>query len=124
MSYLGHSLGVGSYSSADMQLVYSTAPVDWAEVIDLNYSKLLVQGVKCSPMVRETWIQYQVASYRRLLKWYLILPYLTLSNIRYLSRAKWSNPGKEVAPSLHLGVVAIKKGAFWSPSTTVASFYL
>ena len=24
---------------------------------------------------------------------------LTLSNIRYVSRVKWSNPGKEVAPS-------------------------
>ena len=26
------------------------------------------------------------------------------------------------APHLHLGVVAIEKGAFWSPSTTVANF--
>ena len=25
------------------------------------------------------------------------------------------------APSLHLGVVAIEKGTFWSPSTTVAN---
>ena len=30
--------------------------------------------------------------------------------------------GKEWHPPLHLGVVAIKKGAFWSPSTTVANF--
>ena len=36
----------------------------------------------------------------------------TLSNIRYLSRVKWINPGKRVAPSLYLGVVAIEKGAF------------
>ena len=28
-------------------------------------------------------------------KWHLILPYLTLSNIRYVSRVKWSNSGKE-----------------------------
>ena len=27
-----------------------------------------------------------------------------------------------MCPPLHLGVVAIKKGAFWSPSTTVANF--
>ena len=27
-------------------------------------------------------------------------------------------------PPLHLGVVAIEKGVFWSPSTTVANFYL
>ena len=35
-------------------------------------------------------------------------------------KVKWSNPGKRVAPSPHLGVVAIKKGAFGSPSTMVS----
>ena len=30
MSYLGHSLGRGSYLSAEMPLVYSTAPANWA----------------------------------------------------------------------------------------------
>ena len=54
----------------------------------------------------------------------MVTPRLTLSNIRYVSRVKWSNPGKEQRPSLHLGVVAIEKGAFWSPSTTVANFTL
>ena len=29
MSYLGHSLEKESYSSAEMQSVYSTAPADW-----------------------------------------------------------------------------------------------
>ena len=33
------------------------------------------------------------------LKWYLIPPCLTLSNMRYVSRVKWSNPGKGVASS-------------------------
>ena len=70
-------------------------------------------------MVQETWVQSQVESYQ---KWYLIPPCLTLSNIRYVSREKWSNPGKGVVPTLHLGVVAIEKGAFWSPSTMVANF--
>ena len=52
-----------------------------------------------------------------------MLPYLTLSNIRYVSRVKWSNQGIGVVPSpLHLGVVAIEKGAFRSPSTTVTNF--
>ena len=46
---------------------------------------------------------------------------LTLSNIRYVSRVKWRNPGKGVVPSLHLSVVAIEKGAFWPPSTMVAN---
>ena len=32
------------------------------------------------------------------LKRYLIPLYLKLSNIRYVSRVKWSNPGKGVAP--------------------------
>ena len=32
-------------------------------------------------------------------KWYLIPPCLTLSIIRYVSRVKWSNPGKGVVPS-------------------------
>ena len=59
-------------------------------------------------------------------KWFLIPPCLTLSIIRYISRVKWSNPGKGVALPVHLGVVAIEKGAFGSPSTTVANltFYL
>ena len=43
--------------------------------------------------------QSLVASYQRLSKGYLIPPFLTLSNIRYISRVKWSNPGKGVAPS-------------------------
>ena len=50
-------------------------------------------------MVRDTWVQSQIASYQRLKKWYLIPPCLTLSNIRYVSRVKWSNLGKGVAPS-------------------------
>ena len=47
---------------------------------------------------------------------------LNTSIIRYGSRVKWSNPGKGVAPSLHIGVVAIEKGAFESPSTKVIKF--
>ena len=50
-------------------------------------------------MVRETWVQSRVASYQRLLKWYLIPPCLTLSNIRYISRVECSNPGIGVVPS-------------------------
>ena len=45
-----------------------------------------------------TWVQSQVESYQRLLKWYLIPPWLTLGNIRYVSRVKWNNSGKGVAP--------------------------
>ena len=50
-------------------------------------------------MVREIWVQFQVESYQKLLKWYLMCPCLRLSIIRYVSRVKWSNPGKgEVHP--------------------------
>ena len=44
-------------------------------------------------------------------KCYLIPPWLTLSIIRYVSRVKWSS-----------SVVATERGAFGSPSTTVANF--
>ncbi len=84
----------------------------------------LDQQLECSLMARKTGFQSQVKSYQRLKKWYLMPPYLTLSITRYESRVKWSNPGKEQRPPLHLSVVAIKKGAFGSPSTTVANFIL
>ena len=35
---------------------------------------------------------------QKTLIWYLIPPCLILGNIRYVSRVKWSNPGKGVAP--------------------------
>ena len=69
-------------------------------------------AVHCfGPVVRVTRVQSQVASYQRLKKWYLMLLCLTLSNIRYVSRVKWSNSGKGVALFLHLGVVAYSKGS-------------
>ena len=40
-----------------------------------------------------------IQSASRLKKWYLMLPCLTLSIIKVWIRAKWSNPGKRVAPS-------------------------
>ena len=36
VSYPGHPLGVGTYPSAEKQLVYSTAPADWARMYALN----------------------------------------------------------------------------------------
>ena len=104
---------------------------NWIDLymFDCNYNNVfnapsgsLAQWVECLLMVRETWVPSQFASYQRLLKWYLIPPCLALSIIRYVSRVKWSNPGKGVAPSPTNDVVAIEKEAFWSPSTTVANF--
>ena len=48
--------------------------------------------------------------------------YATLLNTQHY-QVKWSNLRKAVAPPLYLGVVAIEKGAFGSPSTTL-SLYL
>ena len=45
------------------------------------------------------------------LKWYLMLPCLALSNIRYVSRVKWSNPGKRVAPSAKPRCSSYRKGS-------------
>ena len=63
------------------------------------WGKRNTKWVECSPIDRETWVQSQLETYQRLLKWYLISPCLTLSNIRHVSRVKWSNPGKGGAPS-------------------------
>ena len=51
-------------------------------------------------------------------KWYLIPPCLTLSNIRYVSRVKWSNPGKGVAPS-----PTPRCSSYWKGSLLVALDY-
>ena len=62
-------------------------------------------------MARETWVQSQVESYQRFKKWYLMLPCLALSIIRYGSRVKWSNPGKGVAPSPTHWCSSYRKGS-------------
>ena len=56
------------------------------------------------------------------LKWHLIHPCLTLSNIRYVSKVNWSNPGKGVVASPTPRCSTNWKWAFCSPSTTVAKF--
>ena len=55
-------------------------------------------------------------------KWDLMPQCLTRRIYKVRTRGKWSNPGNGVAPLLHLGVVVMEKGAFWSPSTMVANF--
>ena len=70
-------------------------------------------------MAQETWVQSQVESYQKLKKWYLMPLCLTFSIIRYVSRVKWSNPGKRVTPSPIFLWSSYWKGAFESPSTTL-----
>ena len=50
---------------------------------------------------------------KTLKKWYLIPPCLTLNNIRYVSRIKWSNPGKGVVPSPTPQCRSYWKGSLW-----------
>ena len=50
-------------------------------------------------MALAIWVQSQFESYQTLKKWHLMTLCLTLSIIRYGSRVKWHNPGKEVVPS-------------------------
>ena len=86
--------------------------ITWTPILDVSYSFArnivriflalptgcsLAWWLECSPMARETWVQSQVKLYQWLLKWYLMIPCLTLSIIRYGSMVKWSNPEKGVA---------------------------
>ena len=75
-------------------------------------------------MIRETLVQSQVASYQRLKKWYLIPPCLTLSNIRYVSRVKWSNSGKGVEPSPTPWCSSYWKGSLLVPLDYGRQLYL
>ena len=71
----------------------------------------LAYWLECSPMADETGVQSQVESYKRLKKWYLMPPCLTLSIIRYRSRVKWSHPGNGVGPSPTPCCVSYWKGS-------------
>ena len=91
---------------------------DVCSLVENKMFAMLLIGLvseSCSQMVRKTWVQSQVASYQRLWKWYLIPPCLTLSNIRYVSRVKWSNPRKGVAPS-----PSPRCSSYWKGSLRVA----
>ena len=74
-----------------------------------NIGRILIE---CSPVTSETGVQSQVESYQKFKKWYLIPPCLTLRIIRYISRVKWSNPGKWVAPSPTPQCSSYWKGSF------------
>ena len=66
----------------------------------------------------------QVESYQRLKKMVLNATLRNTQHYKVSIKVKWSNPVNGVVPSppLHLGVVAIEKGAFEWPSTKVANF--
>ena len=53
-------------------------------------------------------------------KWYLMPPWLILRIIRYGSRVSWEIQEKGKCPPLHHGVIAIEKGTFRLPLTSVS----
>ena len=65
-----------------------------------RFTNSLVKWIEHLQMVWKIGVQFQVKSYQRLKKSYLMPPCLTLSIIRYGSKVKWNNPGKGVVPSL------------------------
>ena len=74
------------------------------------------------PMVRETRVQSQVKSYQRLKKMVRDAALLNPQHYKLWIKGKVNQfQGMEQLPPLHLGVVAIKKGALGSPSTKVAN---
>ena len=85
----------------------------FASVVWSTALKSLAYRVECLPMAQETGVQSQVESYQRLKKWYLILPRLTLTIIRYVSRVKWINLWKEVVPSLTPRCSSYWKRSLW-----------
>ena len=67
--------------------------------VEKNFEELIGLVGRVFANGLENWVQSQVKSYQRLLKWYWLPHCLALCNIRYVSRVKWCNPGKKVAPS-------------------------
>ena len=54
----------------------------------------------------------------------MVLDTSLLKTQQYKKRIDGKGKGKESRPPLHLGVEAIEKGTFGSPSTMVANFIL
>ena len=69
-------------------------------------------------MVLETWVQSQVASYQRLKKMVLDTSLLNTQQYKVLSRVKWSNTGKGIAPS-----PTLRCSSYWKGSLLVALDY-
>ena len=70
----------------------------------------LAQWVECSSMVLETGVQYQIDSNQRLKK-KMVLDTSLLNTQHYVSRVKWTNPGKGVVPSHTPRCSSYRKGS-------------
>ena len=116
MSYPGHSLRE-SYPSAEMQLMYSTAPANRAKkyiYIYIYNGKSICQWSgrpEFNPRLSHTKDSKKKKKKKK--KRYLMSPCLTPSIIRYRSRVKWSNPGNGVGPSPISRCSSYWKGSLW-----------
>ena len=74
------------------------------------------------PMVWETRVQSQVEPYQRLKKMVLGVALLNTQHYKVRIKGEVKQSREWSSTHLHLGVVAIEKGAFQLPSTMVANF--
>ena len=114
---------VHQYSSIDMTAAWKKLRFILLVRSDFYMTDILLIAVHAfaSGMLMFVLVDETLAC-QRLKTWYLIPPCLTLSMIWYVSRVKWTNPGKGVAPSPTPWCKAIKEGTFGSPLTPVANF--
>ena len=68
---------------------------------------------ECLPVSWEMGVQSRGELYKRLKRLYLMPPCLTYNIIRYVSKVKWSNPEKGVAPSSTPRCSSYWKGNLW-----------
>ena len=111
-----HSIQLYHFPSANIRFIFRMRPV-YIYIYIYIYNRpicimvrVLVNGPGFNPRSSHT---------KDSMKLYLMLLCLTFSIIKYGSRVSESIQRKEQRPPLNLGVVAIEKRAFRSPSTTV-----
>ena len=70
-------------------------------------------------MVRETWVKSLIVTFKMVLDTSL----LNAQQYKVSIKGKVEQSRENSSAPLLLSVVAIGKGAFWSPSTTIANYY-
>ena len=84
--------------------------------------QLIGSWVECSPMVRGDRGSIPGRVIPKTFEMVVDTSLLNTQQYQVRIKGKVEQSRERDSPSLHLGVVAIEKGAFWSPSTLVANF--
>ena len=93
--YPGHSLGGGSYPSAEVQSVYSTAPADWAFLDEITCSR-----EKFKPLIStQVWQDPFVLSY--------------VCSVSQINQSLFTMRGVECRQLIHQLPLTILKHMFW-----------